>query len=149
MRFKALIIIATLFLISCREMKEIKVSSVEGFYMNKISLENIEADLKVKIDNPNKTGFSIYPSEFDVVFSGIHLGKAKLNKRVHLNAKSEEIYTFKINSKLSQLNPMDILKLMNQQNLGKIEVNGELKVGKFYFKKKVPVTYIEKVKFFN
>ena len=149
MRFKAFIIIASLFLISCREMKEIKVSSVEGFYMNKLSLENVEAELKVKIDNPNKTGFSVYPSEFDVTFSGIRLGKARLNRRVHLNARSEEVYTFKINSKLTELNPMDILRLMNLQNLGKIEVNGDLKVGKFYFKKKVPVNYSDKVKLFN
>ena len=149
MKFKLFIVIASIFLISCREAKEIKVKSVEGFYVNKLTVENIDADLKLKIDNPNTIGFSIYPSEFDVVFSGIRLGKAKLNKRVHLNANSEKVYTFKINSKLSELNPMDILRLINLDNLGKIEVNGDLKVGKFYFKKTYPVNYTDKVKIFN
>ncbi len=149
MKFKLFIIISSIFLISCREMKEIKVTSVEGFYVNKLTVENIDAEIKVKIDNPNKMGFSVYPSEFDVIFSGIRLGKAKLSKRVHLNAGSERMYSFKLNSKLSELNPLDILRLINLDNLGKIEVNGDLKVGKFYFKKKFPVNYIDKVKIFN
>ena len=149
MKFKLFIIIASVFLFSCREAKEIKISSVEGFYVNKLSSENIDAEIKVKIDNPNKMGFSVYPSEFDVTFSGIRLGKAKLHKRVHLNAHSEKVYTFKLNSKLSELNPLDILRLLNTENLGKIEVNGDLKVGKFYFKKKIPVNYTDKVKLFN
>ena len=149
MKFKLFIIVTSVFLFSCREMKEIKVTSVEGFYVNKLSVENIDAEIKVKIDNPNKMGFSVYPSEFDVTFSGIRLGKAKLNKRVHLNANSEKVYSFKLNSKLSELNPLDILRLINLENLGKIEVNGDLKVGKFYFKKKYPVNYTDKVKIFN
>ena len=149
MKFKLFIILTSVFLFSCREMKEIKVKCVEGFYVNKLSVENIDAEIKVKIDNPNTVGFSVYPSEFDVTFSGIKLGKAKLSKRVHLNANSEKVYSFKLNSKLSELNPMDILRLLNLENLGKIEVNGDLKVGKFYFKKKYPVNYTDKVKIFN
>ena len=149
MKFNLFMIIASIFLFSCREAKEIKVTSVEGFYVNKLTVENIDAEIKVKIDNPNNMGFSVYPSEFDVTFSGIRLGKAKLNKRVHLNANSEKVYSFKIDSKLSELNPLDILRLLNTENLGKIEVNGDLKVGKFYFKKKIPVNYTDKVKLFN
>ena len=149
MKFKLFIIITSVFLFSCREMKEIKVTSVEGFYVNKLTVENIDAEVKLKIDNPNTMGFSIYPSEFDVTFSGIRLGKAKLHKRVQLNANSEKVYSFKIDSKLSELNPLDILRLINMENLGKIEVNGDLKVGKFYFKKKYPVNYTDKVKLFN
>jgi LEA14-like dessication related protein len=149
MKFKLFIIIASIFLFSCREAKEIKVTSVEGFYVNKLSTENIDAELKLKIDNPNTMGFSIYPSEFDVTFSGIRLGKAKLNKRVHLNASSEKVYSFKLNSKLSELNPLDILRLLNLENLGKIEINGDLKVGKFFVKKNFPVSYTDKVKIFN
>ena len=149
MKFKLFIIFISVFLFSCREMKEIKVISVEGFYVNKLTAENIDAEIKLKIDNPNTMGFSIYPSQFDVTFSGIRLGKAKLHKRVHLSSGAEKVYTFKLNSKLSELNPLDILRLMNLENLGKIEVNGDLKVGKFYFKKKYPVNYTDKVKIFN
>jgi LEA14-like dessication related protein len=149
MKLNLLIILVSISFISCRDMKEIKVTSVEGFYLNKITTENIDAEIKLKIDNPNNVGFSIYPSQFDITFSGIRLGQAKLNKRVHLNSGSDKVYTFKLNSKLSDLNPLDIMRMMNLNNLGKIEVNGDLKVGKFYFKKKIPVNYTDKVKIFN
>jgi LEA14-like dessication related protein len=149
MKFKSLILLASLFLFSCKGFEEIKVTNVEGFYLNKLTLENIEAQVQVKINNPNSRGFNIYPSEFDVVFSGMKLGKAKLNQKVRIKPKSEEIYTFKLNSKLSEINPMDALKLLNLGSLGNIEVKGELKVGKFYFKKKIPVNYSDKVKLFK
>jgi LEA14-like dessication related protein len=134
---------------SCKEFKEITVTNVDSFYMNKITTEQIEAEVNVKINNPNNTGFSIYPSEFDVMFSGVRLGKAKLNKRVHIDGKTEKVYTFKLNSKISEMNPLDALRLMNLDNLGKIDVKGELKAGKFYLKKKFPVNYTDKVKLFN
>lgn len=149
MKFKVVIIIASLFLFSCKEFKEIKVTSVEGFYMNKLTTEKIEAEIQLKIDNPNSVGFSIYPSEFEIIFSGIRLGKARLNKRVHLNANTEKVYAFKLNSNLSDLNPLDVLRLLNVENLGKIEVRGDLKTGKFYFKKKYPINYTDRVKLFK
>jgi LEA14-like dessication related protein len=149
MNFKALIILVSLFLFSCKGFEEIKVSNVEGFYLNKLTLENVDAQVQVKINNPNSKGFNIYPSEFDVVFSGMRLGKAKLNQKVRIKPNSEEVYSFKLNSKLSDINPMDALKLLNLGSLGNIEVKGDLKVGKFYYKKKIPVNYSDKVKLFK
>ncbi|MES2513311.1 MAG: LEA type 2 family protein [Bacteroidota bacterium] len=149
MKCKALIILASLFLFSCKSFEEIKVSNVEGFYLNKLTLENVEAQVQIKINNPNSKGFNIYPSEFDVVFSGMKLGKAKLNQKVRIKPNSEEVYSFKLNSKLTDINPMDALKLLNLGSLGNIEVKGDLKVGKFYFKKKIPVNYSDKVKLFK
>ena len=146
MKFKILIIFASIALFSCRELKEITVTDVDSFNINKITTENIEAEIKLKINNPNTMRFSIYPSEFEVTFSGIRLGKAKLNKRLRLDAKSERIYTFKLNSKLTDLNPMDALRLLNMDKLGNIEIKGDLRAGKFYIKKKFPVNYTDKVK---
>lgn len=149
MKFKILIILLSLSFLSCRDFKEITVTDVDSFYLNKITTENIEAEIKLKINNPNSIRFSIYPSEFDVTFSGMRLGKAKLNKRVRLDGKSEKVYTFKLNSKISDLNPLDALRLLNLEKLGNIEVKGDLKVGKFYLKKKLPVNYTDKVKIFK
>jgi LEA14-like dessication related protein len=149
MKFKILIIFVSALLFSCRDLKEITVTDVDSFNINKITTENIEAEIKLKINNPNTMGFSIYPSEFEVIFSGIRLGKAKLNKRVHLDAKSERIYTLKLNSKITDLNPLDALRLFNIDNLGNIEVKGDLRACKFYLKKKFPINYTDKVKIFK
>lgn len=149
MKLKFFTILVSLLFFSCKELKEITVTDVDSFYLNKITSENIEAEIKLKINNPNAIRFSIYPSEFDVIFSGIRLGKAKLNKRVRLDGKSEKIYTFKLNSKIGDLNPLDALRLLNLSSLGNIEVKGELKIGKFYLKKRLPVNYVDKVKLFK
>ncbi len=149
MKLKFFFIYISIFFMSCKEFKEITVTNVDSFYMNKITTEKIEAEVNVKINNPNNTGFSIYPSEFEVIFSGIRLGKAKLDKRVHIDGKAEKVYTFKLNSKIADMNPLDALQLLNLGNLGKIEVKGELKAGKFYLKKKFPVNYTDKVKLFK
>ncbi|MFN8116288.1 MAG: LEA type 2 family protein [Bacteroidia bacterium] len=149
MKLKFFFICVSIFFMSCKEFKEITVTNVDSFYMNKITTEKIEAEVNVKINNPNNTGFSIYPSEFEVIFSGIRLGKAKLDKRVHIDGKAEKVYTFKLNSKIADMNPLDALRLLNLDNLGKIEVKGELKAGKFFLKKKFPVNYTDKVKLFK
>lgn len=150
MKFNIFIILfITIFFTSCKEYKDITVTSVDSFYLNKITTEKIEAEINLKINNPNYVGFSIYPSEFEVIFSGIRLGKAKLDKRIHIDGKVEKIYTFKLNSKIADMNPLDALRLLNLDNIGKIEVKGELKAGKFYLKKRIPVNYSDKVKLFR
>jgi LEA14-like dessication related protein len=149
MKLKIFTILISLLFFSCKELKEITVTDVDSFYINNITSENIEAEIKLKINNPNSMRFSIYPSEFEVIYSGIRLGKAKLNKRVRLDGKSEKIYTFNLNSKIADLNPLDALRLLNLGNLGNIEVKGELKAGKFCVKKKFQVNYTDKVKLFK
>jgi len=146
---KYIIIIASILSISfssCKEFEEIKVIDVDSFHVNKLTPEGIEAEINLKIKNPNTYGFSIYPSEFEISFSGIRLGKAKLHKRLHIAANSEKVYTFNLKSKISDLNPLDMIRLLNLDNIGKTEVKGELKAGKFYFKKKFNVNYTDKVK---
>jgi len=144
---KFLAFIFTVFILtSCQEFQDVQVVGVDSFFINKINTDGIEAEVKIKIHNPNSRGFSLYPSEFDIIFSGIRLGKARLYKRVHINANSEKVYTFKLKSKLEDLNILDAMRLLNPDNLGKIEVKGDLKAGKFYLKKKFPVNYTDRIK---
>ncbi len=139
------LVLAVVVFTSCEEMQDLKVSDVDSFFVNKINSDGIEAEVKLKIQNPNKMGFSIYPSDFDIIFSGIRMGKAKLAKRVHIDGNTERVYTFKLNSKLEDMNPLDLMRLLNPDNLGKIEVKGDLKAGKLYMKKKFPVSYTDRI----
>lgn len=137
-------VILILFLVgnsSCKEFKEVEVIGVENFKIKKISLEGIEADIKLKIKNPNSFGFSIYPSEFDVIFSSLNLGKAKLKKRVHIDSNCEKGYVFELNTSFKGMNLLDLTKLISGSNLGSLQVKGDLKVGKMWVKKKFPVDY--------
>lgn len=151
MNYKLYILFSLLIisLMSCRDLKELSVSNVEGFQVNKMNARGIEADIMLKVKNPNNVGFTIYPSEFDITYSGVRLGKAKLDKHVKIAKSCERVYTFKLNSNFSELNPMDALKLLTGKNANTIEVNGDLKAGKFLMRKKFPVNYHEKVNIFN
>jgi len=109
-------------------------------------MEGLDADLLLGVKNPNAIGFSVYPSEFDVIYNGVNLGKARSSKRVHINANGEKVYAFNLKSDFKNVNPMDIMKLMNGGSGGMIQVKGNLKAGKFYLRKKFPIDIKERVR---
>lgn len=135
-----------LLLVSCRDFKEVQVTGVKGFKVNKIDAKGINADLLLGVKNPNNTGFSIYRSEFDVIYNGINLGKARSSKRVHIKANAEETYSFNLKSDFKDINLMDIMKLVQGGGNGMVQVKGDLKAGKFYLKKKFPVDVKERAR---
>ena len=140
-------ILACLYVLtSCRDFKEVQCTGVKGFKINTINTQGINADIMLGIKNPNNIGFSIYKSEFDVVYSGVHLGKARLTKRVRISANAEETYSFNLKSDFNNINMAEIMKLMNAGNARSVvEVKGDLKAGKFYLKKKFPINVKERV----
>ncbi|MES2131159.1 MAG: LEA type 2 family protein [Bacteroidota bacterium] len=141
--FQALI--CSLLLFSCKNLSEITVTDVNNFSINKLSMKEIEGEIGLTIKNPNSVGFSIYRSEFDIIYGDVKLGKAKLHKRVHIGANAEKSYTFKLKSNPENLNLTDILKLANTGGSGTIQIKGDLKVGKLFIKRKYPINYIDKV----
>lgn len=132
---------------SCNDFKEAEVTGVKGFKIKKMNTEGIDADVILGVKNPNSIGFSIYPSEFDITFSGVNLGKAKLKKRVHIDANCEKPYVFELKSTFKDINLLDLTKLLSGSKLGQMEVKGELKAGKFWLKKSFPVNHTEKIGF--
>lgn len=138
-------IILLVFTSSCKDFEEIKVIGIDSFHLNKLNMDGIEAEINVKIKNSNSVGFTIYPSDFDVAFSGMRLGKASLHKRVHIAANCEKVYSFKLKSGFGELNIMDVTRLLSGGNWGKVEVKGDLKVGKLLVRKKVQVNFSEKI----
>ena len=145
-KFRVLIFFLFIFLFnSCKELKEVEVTGVKSFRLTKVGQDGIEGEVILGIKNPNSVGFSIYPSDFDVVYSGIKMGKARLHKRVHIAGNSEKLYVFKLKTSLKDMNLMDVMGLMNGGKMGRIEAKGDLKAGKFYLKKRVPVNISEKI----
>jgi len=132
---------------SCKDIKEVQCTSVSKFKLNSINTEAVDADISLKIKNPNKFGFNIKQSEFDVSFSGIKIGKAKLIKTVKVAASSEDAYVFKLQTTFKNVvsldNVMSLLQAVNQK--GSVEIKGDLNVGKGMAKKKIPVNLNEKI----
>lgn len=139
------ILFFTLIFTSCKEFKEVQCTGVKDFKINKIGAQGIDADIILGVKNPNKMRFSVYRSEFDVIYNGVKLGKAKLSKKVKIEGNTEKNYSFNLKSNFKDANPMDVMKLISGGGRGVIEVTGDLKAGKFYLKKKYPVKVKEKV----
>lgn len=144
--FLAVLLIILFSFTSCRDFKEVQCTGVKGFNVNKIGADGIDGDLLLGIRNPNRFGFSIYRSEFDVTYSGIYLGKAKLTKRVHINGSAEGVYSFNLANDFKNVNLSDVLKLLGGATFkNQVEVKGNLKVGKLFLKKKIPVEVRERI----
>jgi LEA14-like dessication related protein len=138
---------ASLVFSSCRNYKELEMTGIKGFKINTINTKGIDGDILIGIRNPNRFGFSIYKSNFDVRYSGIYLGKARLSKRVRIKANQEETYAFNLNGDFTNVNLMDVMKLLSgAQFKNTVEVKGDLKAGKFFIKKRIPVDLKENLK---
>lgn len=131
---------------ACKDLKEVQCTGVKGFKVGNISTKGLDADIQVSLKNPNNYGFSIYKSEFDVSYSGIYLGKARLGKRVHISANAEETYNFHLVSDFKNINLADVMQLLSgSARRGMIEVKGHLKIGKLFLHKKFPIDVKERV----
>ncbi len=146
-KFKIAVGLICLILVtSCVNFKEIKCDGISGFRINKINLQGIEAIVSIKIKNPNWMGGYIYSGEFDVKYEGIDIGSTKLIEKVFIEANSEKSYEFNFKSDFKQLDLIDIMKLISSISAkGNIELKGDLYVGRFYIKKKIPILLKENV----
>jgi LEA14-like dessication related protein len=148
-RFSVISFILAVLLVftSCRDIKEVQCTGVKGFKVNKLDTKGVDADILLGIKNPNSFGFSIYRSAFDVSYSGIYLGKAKLAKRVHIKGNAEEVYSFNLTNDFKNVELGDVMKLLNGAIFkNTIEIRGDLRVGRVFISKKFPVEIKEKVK---
>ncbi len=101
MNLKALTLICMIILNSCKEIKDVSVTKINRFNIKTINLNKIETELSLQIKNNNSFSFTIYPSNFEVIFSGIKLGKAHINKKVQMKRNSEDNYNFILNTQLT------------------------------------------------
>lgn len=136
----------TIVLSSCINLKDLEVKEVKGFSLKKLDPMGMQSSLQLSIHNPNRFGFVILPSSFDVKYSGIYLGKAKLANKVKIKGKEEHTYTFELENDFKEVNFLDLMNLFQPGAFkNEINISGELKASKFLLRKKFPVDYKEKV----
>lgn len=126
---------------SCAEIQPVTIGGVENPKLNKLSREGIDAEFGMKIKNPNKKSVTVYPSTFDGTVNGINVGKIKLAKRVKIRANSDNTETFQIKSDFSKLGLEDITQVISMvsSRSATVHLKGEVRAGKWYYKKRFPV----------
>lgn len=139
--FISLIALITLLFASCAEFQPLTVGGVESPKLKTLSKEGIEGDFGMKIKNPNKMTVTVFPSTFDAMVNGISVGKVKLNKRVRIKGNSDDVSTFHIKSNFSSMGLEDIPKMLSIVTGKNVSVylKGDLRAGKWFYKKKFPV----------
>jgi LEA14-like dessication related protein len=143
---KFLLLFLPLFLLSCANIKEVQCTGVKGFKINKVSTEGINADILLTIKNPNSFRFFIYPSEFNVKYGGVKLGKAKLENKVRIDGNAEQTYPFSLIGDFKGLTLGDVMKALESfTRQGFLEIDGDIKVGKLFVKKTFPVNVKQKI----
>jgi len=126
---------------SCKEIQPVSIGGVENPKLNKLSREGIDAEIGMKIINPNRMRIVVFPSEFDAMINDLSVGKIKLDRKVRIKANSDETETFHIVSDFSKLGFGDIAKILPIVSSGSatIYLKGNIKAGKWCYKKKFPV----------
>lgn len=141
------VLLTVLMFTSCMEFEEVTFTGVDDVQILSLSSEGVEAEIKAKIKNPNPIGFTIYKSAVNVRLSGIDVGEANLIQKVKVKARSHEAYTFRVKSDFSQLSLMDLPRVLSIVSSKHVEVHlrGDIKAGKMFIKKRIPVDLKEKV----
>lgn len=141
-----LIVVFSLTITSCRELKDVSFNGVESVKLKSISQKGLEALIAVKIKNDNKIPFKVHKSGLDVTVNGINLGKVFISEKIKINANTEKVYTFTLKSDFSNLNVSlpQLLSMATSKSL-KISIKGELKGGAFLVKKSYPIDITQTV----
>ena len=108
-----------------------------------MDLNSVEGEINVTINNPNNKSFKVYKSKAIVLVGGTKLGEARIVKKVKIAANSSVDNTFVLHGDFKGLN----LGTLANITMGKpmVEINGYLKAGKWFYKKKFPIDQKQKI----
>jgi LEA14-like dessication related protein len=129
----------------------VTLSQITGVKVKKITNQGVEMEIGMKIDNPNSYGFNVYRSSFQIKLNGTDLGKARLAKREHVKAHSNDVHTFLVTTSFDQLlkgGLPEVIGMFSRKN-SELEIKGNLKAGKFLLRKKIPIDRKQNTKMEN
>ena len=97
------------------------------------------------LKNPNRVGFKLFPSKFDVSYGNVKLGTAELVDKVKIKGKEEATYTFQLRGDLKNVNLVEVFNLIKNRGANALVVKGNLRIGKLFSWGSFPVEIKENV----
>ena len=131
---------------ACVDYKNVEFLSLENATLNKISPSGIEADLWLKIKNPNDYKIKIETKDLTFFINGKEIGKARLTEQIELTKENTETYKTGIVVSLPADGNIDLGMIMLMSG-GKITlgIKGEI-IGKAKgISKTVPIDFTESI----
>ena len=141
-----LILIMSSGLFSCTY-REVEIVKFENASIKKISSKGLEAEVILKVKNPNNYNITIANSDLDIVINDKPLGKAKIAGKITFPKKSEAVHRILIESDFEKLgggvmSMLASVMLSQSVNLG---VKGDITARALFFRKKIKVDIKENV----
>ncbi|MDQ3191205.1 MAG: LEA type 2 family protein [Bacteroidota bacterium] len=142
-----LVLFAVVCFTSCSSIEPLTVSKVEKVKLKDFSKNSATLEVTFIIKNPNRYKFKITDNNFNVFLNNAELGSAKIKKKIIIPKKSEDSYTFLIESNFSRLAMASIPSLLNMFRTKQVELKlvGDVKVKTMGIGKRFPLEIIEKV----
>ena len=129
--------------ISCAEIKPATIGGIENPTVKNLSISGVDFTFDMRIKNPNSMRVTVFPSSFEATVNGIDIDKVKLDKKVRIKANSDNTSEFHIKSdftKSGMTNIANVIGMVASKN-ATITLKGNVKVGKWYYKKRFPVEF--------
>lgn len=119
---------------------------MEDWEIIQMDTEGIEAELKVKVKNPNGYNIKIKGSDIDLYIDDDRLGKVKVMNTIKLKKKSTQVYKIRLKSKFDKVGSS--ILTMGKSIFGggmNVRTKGYVKASAFMISKKVPFDVTERV----
>ena len=130
-------------LFSCGTIEPVTIGGVQNTNVKSLSMAGVDFSFDMKIKNPNKMSVIVFPTSFDSNVNGIDAGQVKLDKKVRIKAKSDDIATYNLNSDFSKLGMAELANIISMVSAKSavVTLKGDVVVGKWYYKKRFPVEF--------
>lgn len=141
MRNLLFIFILTLFC-SCSGFKELSVSDIQSLNVQNIDSKSATFKVGVTIKNPNSFKIKVTAGELNVKLGKRDIGKATLQNKIVIPAKSEKTHEFEISTDLSTLGLAAIPMIADLVRSRKttVSLDGYVKGRALFITRKIDVT---------
>jgi LEA14-like dessication related protein len=135
------------FLTSCFSVQEVTVSNIQNVKVQSFDNKGATLLIGVTIKNPNPVKLKVTSGEMSVKLGKTDIGKAKLNNKIAIPAKSEQMHEFEVKTDLSTLGlaaiPMIADLLRSKKST--ITMDGYIKGRALFISRKVDIKYTDTI----
>lgn len=137
-----LLFAALLSLSSCKIYQDVDVIEVENVIFNEFDNEGAEAEVWLKIKNPNAYKVVLTDSDVDLYFEGNHLGKVQLVENMVVPKKSLSTQIMKVEVEYNNMETLmgNIFTLLFKENF-LLEAKGQVTGKALFVSKKVAIDF--------
>lgn len=145
-----LFLLLPFFLSACLTIKEVNVGKIQGVKIEEVTKEGVRLEFQIPIENKNNFKIKIKDVDLKIDINRVSLGEIKKIKKIVIPANSNEVHTFQVEAKISNI-LMGSLAMIGSMLGGKanVKVNGHIKAKAFFVSKKIKIEENNPVKLFN